>query len=107
MNWIEIITLRSNGNVQESLVRELLKPVPGDENNGLTTMKVYRNAWINTDLSIHLHWKSIKAEQQGSAMGVRLAQILREFGLVNHSAWVEEKSEVRTRKGDLSYEGIK
>ena len=105
MNWIEIITLRSNGDVQESLIQELLEPVTGrDKNNGLTAMKIYRNAWINTDISIHLQWKSIKVGQQGSAMGVRLAQILTEFGLVNHSAWLEEKSEIRIRRGDSSYE---
>jgi hypothetical protein len=91
MNWIEIITLRSNGNVQESFIRELLKPVAEDkERNGLISMKIYRNPWIDTDMSFHLYWKSTRAEQQGSAVGLRLAQALKEFGLVNHSAWVEE-----------------
>ena len=94
MNWIEIITLRSNGNVQESLIRELLKPVAEDEeSNGLIAMKIYRNAWINTDMSVHLHWKSTPAELRGSAMGLRLVQTLKEFGLVNHSIWVEERKQ--------------
>ena len=92
MNWLEIITLRSNLNVQESLIREFLKPITeNDRNNRPTTMKIYRDAWINTDMSIHLHWRSAKAEQHGSPLGLRLVQMLKEFGLVNHSAWVEEK----------------
>jgi hypothetical protein len=93
MNWIEIITLRSsNGNVQEELIRELMKPVAkGDESKGLIVMKIYRNTRINTDVSIHLQWRSIKTEQQGSSIGLRLAETLKEFGLVNHSSWVEER----------------
>jgi len=54
-------------------------------------MDIYRNAWINTDISVHLHWKSTRTEQQGSTVGLRLARALKEFGLVNHSAWVEER----------------
>ena len=93
MNWVEIIRLRSNGNVQESLIQELLKPVAEDkERNGLVSMRIYRNPWIDTDISIHLHWESTRLEQHGSAMALRLAQTLKEFGLINHSAWVEEPS---------------
>jgi len=92
MNWIEIITLRSYENVNDSLICELLKQVAkGSESNGSIAMKIYRNAWIDTDMSFHLYWKSTKPEQQGSAVGLRLAQTLKEFGLVNHSAWVEER----------------
>jgi hypothetical protein len=92
MNWIEIITLRSSGNIRESIIQELLKPVEeGSANDGLTALKVYRNAWVDTDLSIHLHWRSTEAKQQGSAVGLALAKTLKEFGLLNHSAWIEER----------------
>jgi hypothetical protein len=94
MNWVEIIALRSNGNIQQSVIQELLKlGADGDERNGLTGMKIYRNAWINTDISIHLHWKSTPTELRGSAMGLRLLYTLKEFGLVNHSIWVEERKQ--------------
>ncbi len=94
MKWIEIITLRSSNKVHESLVSELLKhPVENDGNNRLISMDTYRNAWINTDMSVHLHWKSTSTGQLGSAMGLRLARALKEYGLVNHSVWVEERKE--------------
>ncbi len=94
MSWVEIITLRSNGNAQESLIQELLNPgAKADGGDGLIAISVYRNAWLSTDLSIHLRWRSIKAEPKGSPMGLRLSETLREFGLVNHSIWVEEKRE--------------
>ncbi len=92
MNWIEIITLRSSENIQDSLIRELLGPATnGNQSQGLLSMKIYRNMSINTDLSVHLCWKSATAGQQGSDIGLRLAHTLKEFGLVNHSAWAENK----------------
>ena len=93
MKWIEIITLRSRGDIQDSVIDELLKPVAnGDEGAGLISMKVYRNAWINADVSVHLHWKSASVEPSESALGLRLAHMFKEFGLISHSAWVENKS---------------
>ncbi len=93
--WIETITLRSFQEIHDPLITELFKPVVnGGENNGLIAMKIYRNAWINTDVSIHLHWRS-RVEEEGTVMGLALVQVLKEFGLVNHSAWVEEKGGVR------------
>ncbi len=98
MNWIEVITLRSREYVRDALISELLGPATQCPENGcLMSMTIYRNAWIDTDVSVHLRWKSISPEQQGSDIGQRLAQSLKEFGLVNHSAWVEEK---RRRPGD-------
>ena len=94
MRWVEIITLRSNGNFQESLIQELLKPgAKGDGSNGLIAMKIYRNAWVSNDLSIHLRWRSMNAEPKESPIGIRLSETLKELGLVNHSIWVEEKKE--------------
>jgi hypothetical protein len=101
MDWIEIITLRSLENLHGSLIPELLKPMAnGDENNDLIDMKIYRNAWINTDLSIHLHWRLTKAEPRETPMGLALMQSIQKFGLVNHSVWVEEKNGMRIIKGD-------
>jgi len=92
MKWIEIITVRSPNNNHDSFVNDLLKhAAKSDESDNLISMDIYRNAWINTDISVHLHWKSTRTEQQGSTMGLRLARALKEFGLVNHSAWVEER----------------
>jgi hypothetical protein len=59
--------------------------------SGLTAMKTYRHAALETDLSVHLHWKSERPEENGSALGLRLAQALKEFGLVDHSVWMEEE----------------
>jgi hypothetical protein len=44
---------------------------------------------IDTDFSIHLFHDSKKVEKSGSPLGLRLASALKEFGLVNHSIWIE------------------
>jgi hypothetical protein len=54
-------------------------------------MKTYDHAALETDLSIHLHWESGRFEQNGSALGLRLVQALKEFGWVDHSVWIEKE----------------
>ena len=91
MNWIEIISLRSSEKIREPLISELMNPIAyDDKTSGLLMVKIYRNASIDTHVSIHLHWKSARARQDGSVIGLHLAQALKEFGLVDHSFWVEE-----------------
>ena len=89
MKWLEVIKLRSAGG-SLGLLEELLLPISGSNQRGLVEMKTYRHAALETDLSVHLHWNSEMPEPTGSALGLRLAQALKEFGLVDHSVWVEE-----------------
>ena len=88
MKWLEVIKLRTLGN-SEGILNEFLGEVAGVGHGGLVEMKTYRHAALETDLSVHLHWESERPEQNGSTLGVRLAQALKEFGLIDHSIWIE------------------
>jgi hypothetical protein len=91
MKWLEIIKLRSAGN-HTVLLEELFQRIANsDKNMGLVEMKIYRHAALESDLSVHLHWKSEKPEKNGSGLGIRLVQAFKEFGLINHSIWIEEE----------------
>ncbi len=90
MKWLEIIKLRSAGK-DSGLLEELLLSIDRLSQSGLAEMKTYHHAALETDLSVHLLWESGKPEQTGSALGLRLAQGLREFGLIDHSVWIEEE----------------
>ena len=90
MKWLEVIKLRSAGG-SSGLLDELLLPIPGSNQSGLVEMKTYRHAVLETDVSVHLYWNSEMPETNGSGLGLRLAQALKEFGLIDHSVWVEEK----------------
>ena len=90
MKWLEVIKLRSAGG-SLGLLDELLRPILGSNERGLAEMKTLRHAALETDVSVHLYWNSEMPEPNGSALGLRLAQALKEFGRIDHSVWVEEK----------------
>jgi hypothetical protein len=92
MKWLEVIKLRSAGG-SLGLLEELLLPLSGSNQSGLVEMKTYRHAALENDLSVHIHWESERPEQNGSALGFRLVQALKEFGLVDHSVWLEENQD--------------
>ncbi len=94
MKWVEIITLRSPGNINRELVDELLKGVDDsdaatDTSNHLVEIKIYHHSVVETDLSIHIYWKSKPGSQDKSPLGLRLSSALMPLGLLNHSVWVE------------------
>lgn len=91
MKWVEIITLRVGESQGESLEKKLAELILSiDRDNRLGDIKFCRHAVMKNDLSIHLYWKTEKAEPQGSAVGLCLTSALKAFGLVCHSVWVEE-----------------
>ena len=90
MKWLEIIQLRSVGSDRDSLesqLQELINEV-GKETKK-QAIKSYSRVMIDTDFSIHLFHDSKKVESGGSRLGLRLASALKDFGLVNHSIWIE------------------
>lgn len=93
MRWLELIKLRGVG-IGEGLLEELFREMnDAGQSRGLVEIKTYRHAGLETDLSLHLNWESDHANENGSALGLRLAQALKEFGLIDHSIWVETGNE--------------
>jgi hypothetical protein len=91
VKWLEVIKLRAAGN-GERLLDELFRQMDkAGQDRGRVKIKTYRHAALETDVSLHLHWESERLEQNGSALGLRLAQALKEFGLIDHSIWIEEQ----------------
>jgi hypothetical protein len=90
MKWVEVIKLRSAGK-DSQLIEELLRSIEKFNQRGLVEMNTFHHAALESDWSIHLHWESERPEQHGSSLGLRLAQVLKEFGLVDHSVWIEEE----------------
>jgi hypothetical protein len=92
MRWLEMIKLRAARSC-EGLLDEFFRQMNNaDREGGLVEIKTYRHAALETDLTLHLHWESKRPEQNGSILGLRLAQALKEFGLVDYSIWIEEQN---------------
>lgn len=91
MSWIEIIDLRSAGNGLEQIKQTLMRPVTeSDQKEGLKGRSFYRNALVETDISIHLQWETVERAPIKSDLGLRLASTLEAFGRINHSIWRKE-----------------
>ncbi len=107
MRWVEIITLRSPTNISTQFVDELLKGVsesnlPADTSKNPVEIRIYHHSVVETDLSIHIYWKSEPGSQNKSPLGFRFSSALRNMGLVNHSVWVEKAGmEFPLSYGDL------
>ena len=94
MKWVEIITLRSPGNITREFMDELLRGIgesdsPTDTPNHLIEIKIFHHSVVETDLSIHIYWKSEPGSLDKSPLGLRLSSALMRLGLLNHSIWVE------------------
>jgi len=105
MKWVEIITLRSPGNINREIVHELLKGVgksdsPTDTPNHLVEIEIYHHSVVETDLSIHIYWESQTGNHHKSPLGLRIFSALKSLGLLNHSVWIERAArEISHRPG--------
>jgi len=90
MQWMEEIKLRIAGEDPGLVEGKIMKLIRDIGNNGsMKEIKLYHSALVDNDMSVQLHWETAKTEPQGSAMGLCLVHVLREFGLISHSVWVE------------------
>jgi hypothetical protein len=93
MKWIELIQLRSVNSkraILESKLQRLIDEV--DRKRKKHVIVAYSRVSIDSDFSIHIFHDSKKVENGGSRLGLRLVAALKEFGLVNHSIWMEMRS---------------
>jgi hypothetical protein len=87
MNTLEVIHLRMAGADLETLVDVIRKSVGSKP--GLAAVRIYRHARLSTDLVVHLHRAETQPSDRTCECGERLASMLRAYGMVEHSVWVE------------------
>ena len=93
MKWIEIITIYSAPGVRNKKIIGLLAKFTHQESKpSLKKITIYRHSKLENELSIMIYWESEKANADKSTLGLRIAEIVKEFGMINHYEWVEEKS---------------
>lgn len=94
MKWIEIVELRSAGSTRRQLephLQELIDQLEKREEN--QKVRLYYRLGIDTDISIHLFNNSSEAKKRGSPLGARLSSVLKAYGLVNHTIWIENRKD--------------
>jgi hypothetical protein len=90
VKWLEIIELRAAVNVSHDLISRLIVDAL-EEMPNVNQIVVYINGRVETDWSIHLKHESVTVDALGSKVGRQLKEILREFGLVNHTVWINKE----------------
>ena len=90
MKLQEIIEIRTSKNLHaqvEKLLKDLIEDIQSDsENRGV---KLFQRMNLNVDFSIQLIIDSKDINGKGSNLGQRVASIMKEHGIVNHSFWKE------------------
>ncbi len=92
MKWIEVIKISVAENRRAALenqIKSVMRKLNREEN--AETVRLYHNL-LDGDLSIHLCWNNGGAQPRGSNTGLCLAHLLREFGLISHSVWIEKET---------------
>ena len=87
MNTLEVIHLRLAGVSPETLaesIRAAVVPFPEE-----TRIRIYRHERVETDLVVHLHRAVEEGDTGVSKLGTQLASMLRRYGIIEHSVWVE------------------
>ena len=94
MKTVEIITVRMDLQREKRLLGELRTTLDRKSlSDDRVIVQIYRHATVETDLSIHLYWETLGADDLPSDLGRRLASALKEFGPINHSVWFEEETQ--------------
>ena len=96
MKWLETIELRTASRKDQELqdvFKQLVQELQLDPE--YPKISVYNNYAIDCDYSIHLAHHILHADELGSALGIRIASILKTFGLVSHNTWIEQKDKLQ------------
>ena len=90
MFWIEAITLRAfapdDRQDTTAMLREFLRTAQVPELGGY---RICHEAVVSTDLTVFLTWQQ-PGPAEKSKLGLHLAILLRDFGLVYHTLWIDE-----------------
>lgn len=90
MKWMEFIKVQTTKSI---LVTKLLSLIEGcSQCRGLLEAKAFQHASVD-DCSLCLRWDTDKPELEGSSIGVYLSNSLKQYGLVDHSVWVEQEEQ--------------
>ncbi len=88
MKWMEFIKVQT---AQANVAAKLLQIIKGcSQCQGLMEARVFRHASVD-DCSVFLLWNTERPEQPGSSVGLHLCKTMKQYGLVDHSVWIEKE----------------
>jgi hypothetical protein len=99
MQWLETIQVQTgekkSRNLRKNirnLIRELLS---SDRKPGLSSVEGYCHSNLAGDHLLLMKWDSKDILQEGSALGLKIKEMMHQYGLVDHRFWLSIKEENR------------
>jgi hypothetical protein len=89
MKWVEMVRLRSLENREKALLTLLDDTLKDIHQTGLTRVRLHKNASFRGDISVTFDWDADVSEARESKSALSIAQMLKEYGLVEYSMWLE------------------
>ena len=99
MKWLEIIEIRTANQRTKELewsLEELISSVKREPNS--PKIRVFSSFSVKGDISIHLMHNQKEPNVNGSLLGMRISNVLRAFGMVNHQIWCEIMNNKNTKQ---------
>ena len=92
MRWVEIISVRLIGEPDIPAMRGVVQAFGAlSGENTPTGLRLYHHATVESDVSIHIHWNRASQDlPRKSPLGLRIADVIGEFGMVNHAIWIDD-----------------
>ena len=86
MKWLEIISLRTAG-INEKEARKYICRIV--EKYNLSEAHAYAHSSVPGDLALVITTETQKSEIMGTDMGQYIADVLKQFGLVDYNCWLQ------------------
>ncbi|MHC1727833.1 MAG: hypothetical protein AB9866_17825 [Syntrophobacteraceae bacterium] len=91
MIWLEMVSIRTAGSLESGRILEICRECCRSISSGeLLKVTVYSNTRYESDVSIHLQWRSDPGPW--SILGREIISALSDLGLISHTFWVEQEN---------------
>jgi len=91
MEWIEIIRLRTQPDVEPLVVKWLRDLVHNiGATPGLNEARIYTHSAVPGDVSLHILWDTVQNIHGESEIGLMAAETLKKYGILDHTVWLRK-----------------
>ncbi len=89
MEWIEIIRLRTQPDVEPLVIKWLKDLIHGIGGTpGLREARIYTHSAVPGDVSLHMLWNSVQDIFTESEIGLMVAETMKKYGILDHTVWL-------------------
>ncbi len=91
MKFLEIIEVRSHAAGYEQMRTELIQFANEiNASMGNESVRVYTRYHMQSDFSVHIEHSYEHSANEDSHAGSQLMRVLRDYGLVNRTVWIQD-----------------